>query len=106
MLLKTDSWADEVDVVNAAGEDAEVEIDAAIASSVDDDWVNGTRSVVVDGKAVLEVVGIGVDDVVAAMVVLVINFFSLRTIIESAKFVGAGVELVEVDDDWVDDSVM
>lgn len=47
---------------------------------------------------VLGVVGIGVDEV-AAMVVLVMNFFNLRTIIESAMLVVVGVELVEVDDD-------
>lgn len=63
----------------------------------------GTRPVV---DVVLEMVEIGVDDVVAARVVLVINFFSLRTIIESPKFMVLGVELVDVDDDWVDDSVM
>lgn len=55
---------------------------------------------------VLGVVGIGVEELVAAMVVLVMNFFNLRTIIESAMLVVVGVELVEVDDAWVDDSVM
>lgn len=111
MLLKTDSGAWVVVEVKAAGDEAaDEEIDATRASIVDDGWVIGMRSgvvckmVVVDGNAVLGVVGIGVDDVVAAIVVLVMNFFNLRTIIESAKFVV--VDVAGVDDDWVDESVI
>lgn len=96
---------------NGAGDETDDEIDATRASIVDDDLGIGIRFVVskmvdaiVDGNPVLGVVGSGVDDVAAAIVVLVMNFFSLRTIIESAILVVLGVELIE--DDGVDDSVM
>lgn len=96
---------------NVDGDDAtDVEIVWTIALSLDGDWVIGRPSVVVrnrvvvDGKIVLGVVGdVGV---VTTMVVLVINFFNFRIIIESEMLVLVGVDRVDVDDDWVDDSVM